>query len=80
MVAPHNLTFNKRAIKASETNHQSVVATLTSILSKHQAKEDKKNKGLSAEMVAAQKKQSKPIEVVRTETLLNSVNANFLGQ
>jgi len=34
-VAPHNLSFNKRAIRATEENHIKVMDDLNLILSKH---------------------------------------------
>lgn len=51
LVAPHNLSFNKRSIQASDSNHQNVLAGLESILHKHQVAEEKKMKGLSEELV-----------------------------
>ena len=51
LVAPHNLSFNKRSIQASDGNHQNVIAGLESILYKHQIEEEKKMKGLSEELV-----------------------------
>ena len=35
LVAPQNLSFNKRAIKANEQNHVRVMDSIQSIISKH---------------------------------------------
>ena len=42
LVAPHNLTYDKRAIKASEANTSSVIQNLESILQNHKDAEEKK--------------------------------------
>lgn len=70
LVAPHNLSFNKRSIQACDSNHAKVVDGLESILQKHKIEEEKKTKGLSDELVK-QLKNKKPAEVMRTEALLN---------
>ena len=52
LVAPHNLSFNKRAIQSNNKNHSSVIGSIQAILGRHQIKEDKKLKGMSPEMAA----------------------------
>lgn len=50
LVAPHNLSFDKRSINATSGNHAKVVDGLESILQKHKIEEEKKTKGLSEEL------------------------------
>ena len=50
LVAPHNLTFNKRAIAASSKNHENVLSSIEHILAKHNAKEAKAMQGMTEEM------------------------------
>jgi len=79
LVQPHNLSFNKHAIKVTEQNHQRVIGDLHNILNKHEIAEARKLKGLSEEM-AAQKKRKKPVPILKTEALLSKINTNFAGQ
>ena len=78
LVAPHNMSYNKHAVKASDKNHQHVINDLENILNRHKAIEEKQMKGLSEEM-AAQKKSKKSQEVIRTESFLKQMNTNFGG-
>ena len=41
LVAPHNMSFNKHAIKATEENHVKVIGDLNQIISKYQEEEAK---------------------------------------
>ena len=50
LVAPHNLTFNKRAVQASSSNHENVLNSIETILAKHNAKEEKAMRGMTEEM------------------------------
>ena len=50
LVAPHNLSFNKRAIQASEENHNNVLSSINHILAKHNASEAKQLKCMTEEM------------------------------
>ena len=52
LVAPHNLSFNKRAIQTNGSNHTSVIGSIQEILDRHNVKESKKLKGMSPEMAA----------------------------
>jgi len=78
-VQPHSLSFNKYAMKANQSNHTRVVSDLHNILERHEAQEAKKLKGLSDEMIAAQKKSKKPATIIRTEAMLHEVNQNQAG-
>ena len=73
LVAPHNVTYDRKTRHASELNHYKVVENLESILQKHKADEDKKMQGLSAEIASSMQK-TKPAAVTRTEALLRQVN------
>ena len=66
LVAPHNLTFNKRAVQASSSNHENVLNSIETILAKHNSKEEKAMRGMTEEM---QKKRmaNKPANIIRTE-------------
>ena len=79
LVAPHNLTFDKKAIIASETSHNKVIEDLEKILSKHKAAESKRLEGLSADMIES-RRNAKGIEIIRTEALLNKFSQNLRGQ
>ena len=70
LVAPHNLTFNKRAIEASQQNHNNVLSSIEQILGKHNAKEAKAMKGMTEEM-AKKRQANKPANIKRTEAFLN---------
>lgn len=65
LVAPHNLTFDKKAIIAAERNHKKVIEDLETILSNHKAAEEKRLEGLSADMIEA-RSNAKGIEIIRT--------------
>ena len=55
LVAPHNVTFNKKGMDASNANHIKVVNSLQGILDKHDAKESRAVKGMSPEMMKMRK-------------------------
>ncbi len=46
------MSFNKRAIKATEQNHNKVLEDLNSIIHKYDQEEAKQLRGLSPEMIA----------------------------
>ena len=52
LVAPHNMSYNKHAVKVSDKNHQKVIDDLETILNRHKEEEEKQMKGLSEEMAA----------------------------
>ena len=73
LVAPQNLTFDKRAIQASESNTASVIKNLESILQSHKDAEEKRLQGVSEEIAADMRLNKRSIEVLRTEALLKQV-------
>ena len=79
MVAPQNLSFNKRAIKANEQNHIRVMDSVQSILSKHDEKEARRLRGLSLESEAKKRAVKKPPNIERTEALMNEIKQNKGG-
>lgn len=79
LVAPHNLTFNNRAMNVTHGNHSRVVSDIKAIIDRHNAAEAQKLAGLSPEIVAERKTQ-KPPEIQRTEELLSKINKNLPGQ
>ena len=79
LVAPHNLSFNKRAMEASKSNHTKVLGSIEKILAKHNAKEAKAMRGMTEEM-AKKRMANKPNNIIRTEAFYNQINSNKAGQ
>ena len=75
LVAPSNLTYNMRAKRASESNHVRVVDQLQGIISKHEAKEAKKTRGMTLEQIKQREKQQ-PVAIKRTQKLLDQISSN----
>ena len=78
LVAPHNLSFNKRAMEASKSNHKNVLSSIEKILAKHNAKEAKAMRGMTEEM-AKKRMANKPNNIIRTEAFYNQINSNKAG-
>ena len=78
LVAPHNLSFNKRAMEASKSNHTKVLGSIEKILAKHNAKEAKAMRGMTEEM-AKKRMANKPNNIIRTEAFYNQINSNRAG-
>ena len=51
-MAPHNLSFNKRAQRATHSNREKVAEQLQAIIDKHNSEQEKKMKNMSPEMAA----------------------------
>ena len=79
LVAPQNLTFNKRAIRANEQNHVKVMDSIQGIISKYDEKEAKRLRGLSLESEDRKRAVKKPPNIERTEALMNQIKQNKGG-
>ena len=79
LVTPHNLSFNKRAIKAAGTNHDKVVGSIQSMIDKHEFKQAKRMRGMTEEM-AKKARAQKPANIIRTQRVLDELNRNSPGQ
>ena len=95
LVAPHNLTYDKRTIAVYDKNKDKVIGECSKIIKKYDDEWLKKMKGmgytsfgdnsdtdndLEAKELMMQKNKLKPRQIVHTEALVSKLRRNSQGQ
>lgn len=80
-MAPHNLTFNKNAVKAHTSNRASVIESFSKILARNAVEEANQLKKMQSEADSASKEPLRKSQNVKnTEAILSIVNRNIPGK